>query len=80
MHVASALIFEGPPPTHEEFRSHIASRLHLVPKFRQKLREVPFGQGRPMLIDDPHFNLEYHVRHSALPAPGSEEPTPSRDR
>jgi hypothetical protein len=37
MHVASTIIFEGPPPTHEEFRDHIASRLHLVPRFRQKL-------------------------------------------
>jgi diacylglycerol O-acyltransferase / wax synthase len=73
MHVASTIIFEGPPPTHEEFRDHIASRLHLVPRFRQKLREVPFGQGRPVWVDDPHLNLEYHVRQTALPAPGSDE-------
>ena len=73
MHVASAIIFEGPAPTHEEFRDHIASRLHLVPRFRQKLRFVPFDQGRPVWVDDPHLNLDYHVRQSALPAPGSEE-------
>ena len=73
MHVASLIVFEGPPPSHEEFRDHIASRLHLVPKFRQKLREVPFGQGRPVLVDDPHFNLEYHVRRTALPPPGDDE-------
>jgi diacylglycerol O-acyltransferase / wax synthase len=73
MHVASTTIFEGPPPTHEEFRDHIASRLHLVPRFRQKLRFVPFGQGRPVWIDDPHLNLDYHVRRTALPPPGSEE-------
>ena len=73
MHVASASIFEGPAPTHEEFRDHIASRLHLVPRFRQKLRFVPFDQGRPVWVDDPHLNLDYHVRQSALPAPGSEE-------
>jgi len=73
MHVASTSIFEGPPPTHEEFRDHIASRLHLVPRFRQKLRFVPFSQGRPVWVDDPHLNLNYHVRITALPAPGSEE-------
>jgi len=73
MHVASVSIFEGPPPLHAEFRDHIAARLHLVPRFRQKLRFVPFGQGRPVWVDDPHLNLEYHVRQTALPAPGSEE-------
>jgi WS/DGAT/MGAT family acyltransferase len=73
MHVASTTLFEGPAPSYEEFREHIASRLHLVPRFRQKLRFVPFGQGRPVWIDDPQFNLDYHVRHTALPSPGSED-------
>jgi WS/DGAT/MGAT family acyltransferase len=73
MHVASVSIFEGAAPTHEEFRDHIASRLHLVPRFRQKLRFVPFGQSRPVWVDDPHLNLDYHVRQTALPAPGSDE-------
>jgi diacylglycerol O-acyltransferase len=73
MHVASTTVFEGPAPSYEDFRSHIASRLHLVPRFRQKLRFVPFGQGRPVWIDDPQLNLDYHVRHTALPSPGSEE-------
>lgn len=73
MHVASTIIFEGPAPSHREFRDHIAARLHLVPRFRQKLRFVPFGQGRPVWVDDPHLNLDYHVRQTALPAPGSDE-------
>jgi WS/DGAT/MGAT family acyltransferase len=73
MHVAEAIVLEGSPPSHDEFRDHIASRLHLVPRFRQKLRAVPFGQGRPVWVDDPHLNLDYHVRRSALPPPGSEE-------
>jgi len=73
MHVASTSIFEGPAPSHEEFREHIASRLHLVPRFRQKLRFVPLDQGRPVWVDDPHLNLDYHVRRTALPAPGSDE-------
>ncbi|HEV7615953.1 MAG TPA: wax ester/triacylglycerol synthase family O-acyltransferase [Solirubrobacterales bacterium] len=73
MHVASVSVFEGPAPAHSEFRDHIGSRLHLVPRFRQKLRFVPFDQGRPVWVDDPHLNLEYHVRQTALPAPGSDE-------
>jgi WS/DGAT/MGAT family acyltransferase len=73
MHVASTSIFEGTPPTHQEFRDHIASRLHLVPRFRQKLRFVPLAQSRPVWVDDPHLNLDYHVRQTALPAPGSDE-------
>ena len=73
MHVASTIVFEGAAPSHGEFRDHIASRLHLVPRFRQKLRFVPFDQGRPVWVDDPYLNLDYHVRHTALPAPGSEE-------
>jgi diacylglycerol O-acyltransferase / wax synthase len=73
MHVASVTIFEGPPPTYEELLNHIEGRLSLVPRYRQKLRLVPLNQGRPVWVDDPHFNLEYHVRSTALPPPGSEE-------
>ena len=73
MHVASTTIFEGPPPDYAEFRDHIASRLHLVPRFRQRLRSVPLAQGRPVWVDDPHLNLSYHVRHTSLPPPGSEQ-------
>jgi WS/DGAT/MGAT family acyltransferase len=73
MHVASTTLFEGPAPDYRDFRDHIASRLHLVPRFRQKLRFVPLGQGRPVWVDDPHLNLDYHVRHTALPPPGSEQ-------
>ena len=73
MHVGAILIFEGPPPGYEDFLAHVDSRLHLVPRFRQKLAFPPVETGRPFWVDDPSFNLAYHVRHSALPAPGSEE-------
>ena len=73
MHVASVTIFDGPTPAYDELRAHIESRLQLVPRFRQRLAEVPLEQGRPVWIDDPHFNLQYHLRHAGLPAPGSEE-------
>ena len=48
----------------------VASRLHLSPIFRQKLRRVPFGLDEPYWIEDENFDLEYHVRHIALPRPG----------
>ena len=73
MHVAGVSIFEGEAPSYDDFLGHIEQRLSLVPRFRQKLRFVPFSQGRPVWVDDPHFNLRYHVRATALPPPGSEE-------
>ena len=72
MHVAACAIFEGPPPSHEELTEAIEARLHLVPRYRQRLAFVPLGQGRPVWVDDPHFNAAYHVRHTALPKPGGE--------
>jgi diacylglycerol O-acyltransferase / wax synthase len=73
MHVGAILLFEGPPPPYVDLVEHVRGRLHLVPRFRQKLRSVPFGQGRPVWVDDPHLNLDYHIRHTALPEPGGEE-------
>jgi diacylglycerol O-acyltransferase / wax synthase len=73
MHVGGILIFEAPPPSYDDLMEHVSSRLHLVPRFRQKLAFPPVPTGRPFWVDDPAFNLSYHVRHSALPAPGSEE-------
>lgn len=72
MHVASVMVFEGKAPKYEEFLDHILSRLHLVPRYRQKLAFVPFGQGRPVWADDPHFNPRYHIRHTGLPQPEDE--------
>jgi WS/DGAT/MGAT family acyltransferase len=73
MHIGGVLTFEGPPPPFEDFLDHIRSRLHLVPRYRQKLAMPPFESGHPVWVDDPSFNLEFHVRHTALPRPGSEE-------
>jgi diacylglycerol O-acyltransferase / wax synthase len=72
MHVASVLIFEGPPPPYPELLEAVERRLHLVPRYRQRLAFVPLGQGRPRWVDDPHFNLRYHIRSTALASPGSE--------
>ena len=73
MHIGAVMTFEGPPPSHEDLRAHIESRLHLVPRYRQKLAYPRLEMGRPLWVDDPRFNLDYHVRHTALPRPGSEE-------
>jgi diacylglycerol O-acyltransferase / wax synthase len=72
MHVASVMIFEGPPPPYDELLEAFEGRLPLVPRYRQRLAFVPLGQGRPKWVDDPHLNLRYHVRSTALPSPGSE--------
>lgn len=69
MHVASVMVFEGEAPPYGEFVEHILSRLHLVPRYRQRLAFVPFDQGRPVWTDDPHFNPRYHIRHTGLPRP-----------
>jgi WS/DGAT/MGAT family acyltransferase len=71
--IASVSVFEGPAPTYEEFLEATARRLPLVPLYRRKLRKVPFGVGPPVWVDDPNFDLRYHVRHTALPSPGGDQ-------
>src|SRR5438034_3232272 len=70
MHVGGPALFEGPPPSFDQFLVQIRSRLHLVPRYRQKLAHTAIDRGRPVWIDDPTFDLERHVRHAVLPAPG----------
>ena len=65
--------FEGRAPGYVEFVEQLDSRMHLVPRYRQKLAFPPLTQARPVWIDDPHFNPGYHVRHTALPEPASLE-------
>ncbi len=73
MHIGAVMVFEGPPPRFDDFADHVRGRLHLVPRYRQKLAFPPLETGRPLWVDDPNFNLEYHLRHTGLPEPGSEE-------
>ena len=73
MHIGGLAVFEGPAPSGEQFREHIASRLPLVPRYRQRVVEMPLGTGRPVWADDAGFRVGYHVRHTALPSPGSEQ-------
>lgn len=80
MHIGGLGVFAGPPPTGEQCREHIAARLHLVPRYRQKratgrswsrCRTAP--AGRPVWVEDRDSRVGYHVRHTALPSPGSHE-------
>jgi WS/DGAT/MGAT family acyltransferase len=70
MHIGAVMVFEGPPPDIDLLRRQFLARMPAVPRFRQKLAIPPLGTHRPVWTDDPHFNIEYHVRHTGLPRPG----------
>jgi len=72
MAIAGACVFADPPPPLADFEALVSAKLHLIPRYRQRVRTVPFELGRPLWIDDPHFDLGYHLRHTALPAPGDD--------
>ena len=75
-HVGSVSVLDPPTTggavTLERLTALIESRLHLVPPFRRRLAEVPFGLDNPYWIEDPDFDIEFHVRELALPAPGDD--------
>jgi diacylglycerol O-acyltransferase / wax synthase len=70
MHIGSIGVFEGPVPDFADLCAGVASKLALVPRYRQKVRMAPANVGRPVWVDDPYFRLDYHLRHTALPRPG----------
>ena len=76
-HVSSLSIYDRPDdPTYEPlaaWRAQIAERLHLLEPLRRRLVEVPFGLDHPFWIEDPGFDLDFHVRHTAIPPPGTDE-------
>jgi diacylglycerol O-acyltransferase len=73
MHVGSVAVFDGPAPSYGDMVRLLLSKLPLVPRYRQRVRPVPMQLGRPLWVDDPHFQILYHVRHTAVPGPGSDE-------
>jgi diacylglycerol O-acyltransferase / wax synthase len=73
MHMGSVGIFEGPAPPQDVVLAAVAGKLHLVPRYRQRVRFPPLALARPIWVDDSHFHLDYHVRRTALPAPGGDE-------
>ncbi len=72
MHIAGACVFGDPKPTLEEIERLVASKLPTIPRYRQRIHPVPFGLGRPVWIDDPHFDIKYHLRRAGLPEPGDD--------
>jgi WS/DGAT/MGAT family acyltransferase len=77
-HIAAVTVFDagrlGKPDGGvdiERVRAYVASRLHRLPRYRQRLAWIPI-ENHPVWVDDPHFQIEYHVRHTALPRPGDE--------
>jgi WS/DGAT/MGAT family acyltransferase len=72
MHVGSLLVFEGPTPDYADFCDHLAACLDSVPRYRQRVQRMPLELARPIWVDDPHFSLAYHLRHTAIPAPGGD--------
>jgi len=72
MVIAGMSVFGGTAPTEAEVQALLASKLHLIPRYRQRVRSVPLELGRPVWADDPHFNLAYHVRTTALVEPADD--------
>jgi diacylglycerol O-acyltransferase / wax synthase len=73
MHLGSLAVFEGPAPAYDDLVALIEAKLPLVPRYRQAVRTTPLQIFRPMWVDDEHFEISYHVRHAAVPAPGGEK-------
>ena len=72
LHIASVAVFDGPAPVFEDFVRLLCSKLPLIPRYRQRVQEVPLWLGRPVWVDDPAFDAAYHVRHTAVPQPGTD--------
>lgn len=70
MHIGSVAVLEGPPPSYGDLVRLIASKLPMVPRYRQRVRFALAGVGRPVWVDDPHFQVLYHIRRTAVPPPG----------
>ncbi|MFL6131016.1 MAG: WS/DGAT/MGAT family O-acyltransferase [Mycobacteriales bacterium] len=73
MHVGSVAVFEGPAPSYGDVVRLLLAKLPRVPRYRQRVRPVPLHLGRPLWVDDEHFQVLYHVRHTAVPRPGGAE-------
>jgi WS/DGAT/MGAT family acyltransferase len=70
--ISSIAVFEGPAPSQDEINEALLGRLPLIPRYRQKVRQVPLDLGPPVWVDDPDFDIGYHARRTAVPAPGGD--------
>ncbi len=73
MHVGSVAVLEGPVPAYGDLVRLLSAKLDRVPRYRQVIQPVPLQLGRPVWVDDPHFQILYHVRHTSLPKPGGDD-------
>jgi len=73
MHIGAVAICDGPPPDFADVLDSVRMRIHLVPRYRQRLMYPPGESGRPYWVDDDTFDIEDHIRHTALPSPGGED-------
>ena len=72
MNILSFIVLDGPPPPYEDLLALVASKLPQLPRYRQVIRTVPMHIGRPVWVDDANFDLQFHVRQTALAAPGDD--------
>jgi diacylglycerol O-acyltransferase len=79
-HVGSLSVIEGTPLRDpdgrirfDDLKAHVERRLHRVPRMRQRVMEVPYNQARPVWVDDDRFDIDHHVRLTALPRPGDDD-------
>jgi diacylglycerol O-acyltransferase len=72
MAIASIAIFDGPAPSHDELMAAYAAKLPLLPRYRQRVHRPLLDLATPVWVDDPTFDLGYHFRRTALPAPGDD--------
>jgi diacylglycerol O-acyltransferase len=72
MAIGAVLVCEGKPPSEEDFAAHIRSRVHHLPRLRQRLAFPPLGLGTPFWVDYPEFDLDDHLSRVNLPEPGGE--------
>lgn len=72
LHIGGIATFDGPAPSYDDFVRCLEDRLHRIARYRQRVHTVPLELGRPVWVDDPHFDCGFHVRHTALPAPGDD--------
>jgi WS/DGAT/MGAT family acyltransferase len=72
MAIGAVMMCDGKAPSYEDFVTHIRSRLHLLPRLRQRVVYPPLDLGRPFWVDHPEFDVHRHVRHVVLPEPGTD--------
>ena len=72
MAICSVAMFDGTPPSHDELTRAVSARLPLIPRYHQQVRRFPFDLAPPVWVDDPDFDIDFHIKRAALPVPGGD--------